>query len=93
MENGKQENGKQPMRKTFPVFDCDAHINDPVEIWDKYVEPEYRDIVKRAYWCKGASGFINERQMVMSGNSEGSGPKFINLNALTGQRPRGQQAD
>ena len=31
-----------PMRKTYPVFDCDAHINDPFEIWTKYVEPEYR---------------------------------------------------
>ncbi len=77
------ENGKPTMKKTFPVFDCDAHINDPVEIWEKYVEPKDRELVKRAYWCKGAGGFINERQSVMSGNSEGSGPKFINLNALT----------
>jgi len=26
--------------KTFPVFDCDAHINDPNEIWTTYVAPE-----------------------------------------------------
>jgi predicted TIM-barrel fold metal-dependent hydrolase len=81
------ENGKQRMRKSFPVFDCDAHINDPVEIWENYVEPKDRELVGRAYWCGGATGFINERQMVMSGNSEGSGPKFINLNALTVSGP------
>src|SRR5262245_50486956 len=86
MENGKPENGRQKITKTFPVFDCDAHINDPVEIWDKYVEPEYRDIVKRAYWCNGASGFINERQMVISGNTD-NGPQAINLNALTVSGP------
>ena len=81
------ENGKQRIKKTFPVFDCDAHVNDPIEIWEKYVEPEYRDLVKRAYWCKGASGFINERQMVVSGNTEDGGPKAINLNALTVSGP------
>ncbi len=53
------ENGKPLMRKNFAVFDCDAHINDPVEIWEKYVEPKDRELVKRAYWCKGATGFIN----------------------------------
>src|SRR6266567_8934021 len=87
MENGKQENGQRRITKSFPVFDCDAHVNDPVEIWDKYVEPEYRDLVKRAYWCKGASGFINERQAVISGNTETGGPEFINLNALTVSGP------
>jgi uncharacterized protein len=81
------DNGTQRISKPFPVFDCDAHINDPIEIWDKYVEPEYREVVRRAYWCKGASGFINERQMVISGNSEAGGPKFINLNALTVSGP------
>ena len=24
-------------RKEFPVFDCDAHINDPAPIWDEYL--------------------------------------------------------
>ena len=28
-------NGQERVTKTFPVFDCDAHINDPDDIWSK----------------------------------------------------------
>ncbi len=47
-------NGQQRVTKTFPVFDCDAHINDPDEIWTEYVEPEYREVVRRSYWGPGS---------------------------------------
>ena len=42
-------NGHARVTKTFPFFDCDAHINDPNEIWTEYVEPAYRD------WCARAT--------------------------------------
>ena len=38
-------NGHERMSKTFPVFDCDAHINDPDTIWTQYVEPAYRELI------------------------------------------------
>lgn len=38
------------MEKDFSVFDCDAHINEPHTIWSDYVEPEYREAVKAAFW-------------------------------------------
>ena len=31
-------NGHAPVTKAFSVFDCDAHVNDPNEIWSRYVE-------------------------------------------------------
>jgi predicted TIM-barrel fold metal-dependent hydrolase len=50
------------MTKSFPVLDCDAHINDPIEIWTKYVEPEYRDVVQQSYWCDDeVDGILNGR--------------------------------
>jgi predicted TIM-barrel fold metal-dependent hydrolase len=57
------------LEKSFPVFDCDAHINDPLEIWTDYVEPEYRDAVKGAYWRDGKQAVLNGRTVVISGAS------------------------
>ncbi len=58
-----------PMRKTYPVFDCDAHINDPYEIWTKYVEPEYRELVKRSYWQDEKQAILNGRTVCIGGAS------------------------
>src|SRR6266481_1210021 len=58
-----------PMRKDFAVFDCDAHINDPREIWSQYLEPEYRDIVKRAYWQEDNQTILNGRTLVIGGQA------------------------
>lgn len=53
--------------KSFAVFDCDAHVNDPVEIWTKYVEPEYRDLVKQAYWNDGTGAALLNGQLALFG--------------------------
>ncbi len=39
--------------KNYPVFDCDAHINDPAQIWDRLSEKE-REIVRPWYWLEGS---------------------------------------
>ncbi len=53
--------------KTFPVFDCDAHINDPYEIWTTYVAPEYRDLVRTAYWKDEKQALLNGRTPTIGG--------------------------
>ncbi len=58
---------KKRQTKSFPVFDCDAHVNDPPEIWERYVEPKYRDLVKQAYWRDKDGGILNGRWRVISG--------------------------
>jgi predicted TIM-barrel fold metal-dependent hydrolase len=58
-----------PMRKDFAVFDCDAHINDPRQIWSDYLEPEYRDAVKRAYWQEDNQTILNGRTVVIGGQA------------------------
>ncbi|MGH7865701.1 MAG: amidohydrolase family protein [Candidatus Binataceae bacterium] len=37
-------------RKQFPVFDSDSHVVEPPELWNKYLEPEYRTLGKHALW-------------------------------------------
>jgi len=37
-------------KKRFPVFDSDSHVVEPRELWEKYLEPEYRTLGKFALW-------------------------------------------
>ncbi len=37
-------------RKGFAVFDSDSHVVEPREVWEKYLEPEYRVPGKLALW-------------------------------------------
>ena len=55
--------------KSFPVFDCDAHINDPDAIWRDYVEPEYRELVRQSYWKDEHQTILNGRTPVIGGAS------------------------
>lgn len=61
--------GNSRQSKSFAVFDCDAHVNDPLEIWTDYVEPEYREAVKLAYWRDEKQAILNGRTVVISGAS------------------------
>ena len=36
--------------KDFAVFDGDSHVVEPPELWEKYLEPEYRTLGKQALW-------------------------------------------
>ena len=36
--------------KDFPVFDCDSHIYEPPEIWDKYIPQKNRDFAKTHFY-------------------------------------------
>lgn len=37
-------------KKHFAVFDSDSHVVEPREVWEKYLEPEYRTLGKFALW-------------------------------------------
>ena len=43
--------------KRIPVFDADSHVVEPREVWEKYLEPEYRVLGKHALWRE--DGAIN----------------------------------
>ena len=36
--------------KRFAVFDSDSHVVEPRDLWEKYLEPEYRVLGKNALW-------------------------------------------
>src|SRR5437899_12545417 len=35
------------MARTYNVIDADGHILEPVDIWDKYIDPAYRERAPR----------------------------------------------
>ncbi len=49
----------EQMTKSFPVFDCDAHINDYLTPWEKYYTDEERELAKEAYWNHGDHILLN----------------------------------
>ncbi len=77
------------LRKDFPVFDCDAHVNDPKEIWTQYVEPEYREQVKQSYWVYD-NALLNGQTTVHGGHGKVHGghnqlkePARFTINGIT----------
>lgn len=36
--------------KTFPVFDCDSHIYEPPEVWDKFIPENQREFAKTHFY-------------------------------------------
>jgi predicted TIM-barrel fold metal-dependent hydrolase len=67
MSETSSGNGRAPVTKTFGVFDCDAHINDPDAIWTEYVAPEHRELVRASYWKDGHQTYLNGRTPTIGG--------------------------
>jgi len=47
------------MWKGFKVIDADAHMHEPQYLWERYMEPEYRDQVPKVIGMNGIN-FIYE---------------------------------
>ena len=45
------------VKKIFSVFDADSHVVEPLDVWNKYLDPEYRVLGKQALWRE--EGAIN----------------------------------
>jgi predicted TIM-barrel fold metal-dependent hydrolase len=37
-------------QKRFAIFDSDSHVVEPRDVWERYLEPEYRMLGKHALW-------------------------------------------
>jgi uncharacterized protein len=61
------------MTKDFAVFDCDAHVNDPFDIWERYVPESKKDLVRDTYWCTPTGAWVNGTTPVGGGQVVGGG--------------------
>ncbi len=51
------------MTKNFPIFDCDAHINDYPAQYQAFYSEEEKELVKDAYWNHGDYLVLNGREL------------------------------
>ena len=59
------------MTKSFAVFDCDAHVNDPLVIWERYVPDSKKELVRQTYWRNDFEAFVNgDTRCIGGGNGE-----------------------
>ena len=63
------------LTKSFPVFDCDAHINDPMKIWE-YVPESKRELVRNTYWRGDNEAWLNGTTPVMGGGNGHFAPSY-----------------
>ena len=62
--------------KNWPVFDCDAHVNDPLEIWERYVPASKQDLVRRTYWRDDTQCFVNGSTPCIGGGNAEFAPMY-----------------
>ncbi|HEY3941981.1 MAG TPA: amidohydrolase family protein [Acidimicrobiales bacterium] len=63
------------LTKSFSVLDCDAHINDPEQIWD-YVPEAKKELVRNTYWRGDDEAWLNGTQPVMGGGNGHFAPSY-----------------
>ena len=58
--------------KSFPVFDSDTHVVEPKDLWERYLDPDYRALGKSALWREegrfGSYLKVNGRPVHDTGN-------------------------
>lgn len=55
------------------VFDCDAHIMEPADLWQRYLEPRYRDRAIRIEDVDGVESLIIGEEVMLAGRLAGLG--------------------
>jgi predicted TIM-barrel fold metal-dependent hydrolase len=69
------------MRNAYNVIDADGHILEPLDLWDKYIEPKFRDRAPRL--VKGENG---KERLVMDETVVGDGNRGIGRIGAVGAR-------
>ena len=68
-------NGER-ITKSFSVFDCDAHVNDPLEIWEEYLPKGTEDLVRQTYWRTDQGAMVNGDTPAMGGGNDEFAPMY-----------------
>ena len=55
------------------VFDADAHVMEPPDLWERYLEPEFRERAIRIVERDGVEQLVMGEQVILSGNLAGLG--------------------
>lgn len=50
-----------------PIVDCDAHVLEPADLWQNYLEPKFRDRAIRVEEADGVEQLIIGEEVVLQG--------------------------
>ena len=70
------------MTLTQPVVDCDSHVMEPADLWEKYLEPEFRPRAIRIETKDDVETLIIGEKPVLSGRLAALGGAHIDRRAL-----------
>ena len=66
------------------VVDCDSHVMEPPDLWQKYLEPQFRDRAIRIEKVDGVEKLIIGEQVVLQGVLAGLGGAHVEREKLFG---------
>ena len=69
------------MGRAYNVIDADGHILEPLDLWDKYIDPKFRDRAPRI--VKGENG---KERLVIEEHTVGDGQRGIGRIGAVGAR-------
>ena len=76
------------MSRAYNVVDADGHILEPLDLWDKYIDPAYRDRAPRI--VKGDNG---KERLIIDEHTVGDGRLGIGRIGAVGARQGVVEAD
>ena len=76
------------MGRAYNVVDADGHILEPLDLWDKYIDPKFRDRAPRI--VKGENG---KERLVIEEHAVGDGQRGIGRIGAVGARQGVVEAD
>ncbi|MGE0624476.1 MAG: amidohydrolase family protein [Pseudomonadales bacterium] len=56
-----------------PIVDCDAHVLEPADLWQRYLEPKFRDRAIRVQEADGVEQLVIGEEIVLQGVVAGLG--------------------
>ena len=69
------------MARTYNVVDADGHILEPLDLWDQYIDPKFRDRAPRI--VKGENG---RERLIIAEHTVGAGERGIGAIGAVGAR-------
>jgi predicted TIM-barrel fold metal-dependent hydrolase len=68
--------------RAAPVIDADSHVLEPADLWETYLEPEYRDRAIRIVESDGLEQLVMGDQVVLAGTLAGLGGVHVERTRL-----------
>ena len=65
-----------------PVVDADSHVMEPADLWERYLEPKYRDRAIRIVETDGVEQLVMGGQVVLAGTLAGLGGAHVDRTQL-----------